>query len=433
MISNEELYKHYQKFPKVCTDSRNIQTGCIFIALHGPSFNGNEFAQKALEQGASFAVIDDEKYKKDDRYLLVENGLKALQDLALSHRLQLSIPVLGITGSNGKTTTKELIRSVLSKKFRTLATHGNMNNHIGVPLTILSITKDIEFAVIEMGANHVGEIADYCQIARPEYGLVTNVGRAHLEGFGGFEGVKKGKAELYEWIDKNGKIVFLNGDNEQLGMMASKIHPRKIVPYGTNIAFDSSGVLKKTQPFLEVIWRSGDQLGHHVSHLIGEYNFENILAAISVGNYFGVEAHQIDAAISEYVPDNSRSQLFKQGTNTIILDAYNANPTSMEAALRNFSLLPDQDKVICIGDMAELGDETEKEHERILEIVKGISHSQLILVGENFGKYSGGISCMKFNDVSAAVGWIKQHPFNSKTILIKGSRSAKMEKILEAI
>jgi len=433
MISTEELYKYYLQYPKVCTDSRAILTGSIFFALKGPNFNGNAFAELALEQGAALVVIDEEKYRKDDRYLLVENGLKSLQDLALMHRRHLNIPFIAITGSNGKTTTKELIRSVLSKKFKVLATKGNLNNHIGVPLTLLSIQNDIEIAVIEMGANHQGEIESYCRIAEPDYGLITNVGKAHLEGFGGFEGVKKGKRELYHWLDEHGKIIFMNGDNNDLGEMAASIDPRKFVFYGTNTAFEVSAVLQKTQPTLELSWKSTKQQGHHVSQLIGEYNFENVLAAITVGNYFGVDAHLIDAAISSYLPDNSRSQLVEKGSNKIILDAYNANPSSMEAALRNFSLLPDGKKVICIGDMAELGDETDKEHQRILRLLVEIPYEELILVGNNFGRYAAGIKCQPFSTSEAAAEWVKLHPFKDKTILIKGSRSTKMEIILDAI
>lgn len=433
MISIEEIYKIYKRHSTICTDTRAISSDALFFALKGPNFNGNTFSDQALQQGAAFVIIDEEKYVKDERYLLVEHGLKALQDLANYHRRQLHIPFLAITGSNGKTTTKELVRSVLSKKYKTLATKGNLNNHIGVPLTILSIDQDIEFAVIEMGANHQGEIESYCKIAEPDYGLVTNVGKAHLEGFGGFEGVKRGKRELYHWLDEHGKMIFINGDNEYLGEMASSIDPRKFILYGTNSAFHTFGILRKSQPFLEIDWKSGKQQGMHTSQLIGEYNFENILAAIAVGNFFGVEAHLIDSAVSSYVPDNSRSQKIQKGSNNIILDAYNANPSSMEAALRNFSSLPVKDKVICIGDMAELGDDTDKEHKKIVNLLKEIPYQQLILVGENFGKYASEISCIPFESANAAALWIKENPILSKTILIKGSRSTQMEKILEAL
>jgi UDP-N-acetylmuramoyl-tripeptide--D-alanyl-D-alanine ligase len=433
MISTEELYTFYQKNPLVSTDTRQIKKDSIFFALKGPNFNGNTFADQALEQGAALVIIDEMKYKKDERYRVVDNSLRALQDLANFHRKQLSIPFLAITGSNGKTTTKELVRAVLSKKYKTLATKGNLNNHIGVPLTILSIDKDVEFAVIEMGANHQGEIESYCRIAEPDYGLITNVGKAHLEGFGGFEGVRKGKRELYHWIDEHGKMIFRNGDNEYLGEMASSIDPRKFILYGTNSAFNTYAVLKKSQPFLEISWKSGVQQGEHSSQLVGDYNFENVLAAIAIGNYFGVEAHQIDAAISSYVPDNSRSQKLQKGTNSIILDAYNANPSSMEAALKNFAMLPEKEKVICIGDMAELGDDTDKEHKKILKLLTEIPHQKLILVGKNFGKYSSEIDCLPFNTSKDVALWLKSNPINSMTILIKGSRSMNMESILEAL
>ena len=433
MISSEDLYSLYQKFPVVCTDTRSIQKDSLFFALKGPNFNGNSFADEALAQGAAYCVIDEPKFKKSERYIVVEHGLKALQDLANFHRRQLEIPFFAISGSNGKTTTKELIKAVLSKKFRTLATKGNLNNHIGVPLTILSIDKSIEFAVIEMGANHQGEIESYCHIAEPDYGLITNVGKAHLEGFGGISGVKKGKRELYHWLDEHGKKIFMNGDNGDLGEMASQIDPRKFVFYGTNQAFDTFAVLKKSQPDLVISWKSGAQQGQHTSPLIGAYNFENIIAAVAVGNYFGVEAHLIDAAISSYSPDNSRSQRLKKGSNNIILDAYNANPSSMEAAIKNFALLADKEKVICIGDMAELGDESEKEHKKIVQLLKEVPYQQLILVGKNFNKFSSEINCVSFDNVQAASDWIRKNPIRSKTILIKGSRSTKMEALLEAI
>jgi len=433
MISIEKLYKYYRTSRLVSTDTRTVQPASIFFALKGPNFNGNEFAHIALEKGAAFCVVDEEKFVKDERYLLTENSLKALQDLANYHRRQLKIPFLAITGSNGKTTTKELTRAVLGMKFRTHATSGNLNNHIGVPLTILSISEAIEFAVIEMGANHIGEIGALCHIAEPDYALITNVGRAHLEGFGSFTGVKKGKGELYQWVANNGKSIFMNGDNQHLGEMAAGIDPRMIVRYGTNAAFETFGLLKRTQPFLEVTWKSRDQMGDIRTNLIGEYNFENILAAIAIGNHFGVEAHLINSAIAAFVPENSRSQQIRIGTNTVILDAYNANPSSMEAALRNFSALPDPEKVICIGDMAELGEDTEREHKHILEIARSIPHSKLILVGKFFKEISSGIDCLPFENSKQAADYIKSHPFSSKTILIKGSRSTKMEAILDAL
>ena len=433
MISTEELYSIYQRHPRISTDTRAIIPGSVFFSLKGPSFNGNAFAEKALELGAAYAVVDEPEFQKNDRCLLVGDGLIALQQLANYHRHQLTIPVLAVTGSNGKTTTKELIRSVLSKRYNTLATKGNLNNHIGVPLTLLSISPDIEFAVIEMGANHQGEIESYCKIAEPHYGLITNVGKAHLEGFGGFEGVKKGKGELYAWIASHSKTIFLNGNNSILHEMAKDHKVQYAVVYGTEDGFDCSGALITDSPTLEVKWKQGDHSGQIQSQIIGAYNFENILAAVCIGNYFGVSAEAIDEAIAAYVPDNSRSQVVKKGTNTIILDAYNANPTSMEAALKNFASLPVKHKILCIGDMAELGEDSADEHRRIVEIVKTIPTDQVILVGKNFGFFSGQLKCLHFENSETAADWVKKHPFSNKQILIKGSRSSKMEKILESI
>lgn len=432
-ISIPSLYEVFKKHPVISTDTRTISPDSIFFALKGPTFNGNQFASMALEKGAAYVVVDEEKFVLNERCLLVEDGLKALQLLANHHRRQLKIPFLAITGSNGKTTTKELVRNVLAKKFRTLATIGNLNNHIGVPLTILSIGSDIEFAVIEMGANHQKEIESYCLIAEPDYGLITNVGKAHLEGFGGFEGVKKGKGELYQWVREKGKKIFINRNNTHLVEMSVRFNQDKLVSYGTSAENYCSGQLLSDEPFLKVSWKCEGRSGTIDSHIIGSYNFENILSAICIGNYFGVTPADIDAAISSYVADNSRSQLIKKGSNTIILDAYNANPTSMEAALRNFDKAEAEHKVICIGDMAELGAESDKEHERITHLLKSIRHDQLILVGKNFGKFASQLPCLHFTDSQAAAAYVKEHPFDNSYILIKGSRSSKMEKVLEVL
>ncbi len=432
-ITMKSLYEIFREYTLISTDSRNISPGCIFFALKGPNFNGNTFSEKALSLGASYVVIDEPEYKKDERYIVVEDVLKALQDLAHEHRKQINIPVLAITGSNGKTTTKELIRNVLAKKFNTLATIGNLNNHIGVPLTILSITKEMEFAVIEMGANHLKEIESYCKIAEPDYGLITNVGKAHLEGFGGFEGVKKGKGELYEWIKKKGKGVFLNNDNPLLISMAGTFKIPQVIRYGTGDSFYCSGTLLGERPFLTLQWKSEGRLGHINSQLTGAYNFENILSAICVGNYFGVSAADIKDAIESYRPDNSRSQLVKKGSNTIILDAYNANPTSMEAALTNFAKLEIKNRVVFLGDMAELGEESDAEHKRITGMLKKAHYTRVILVGKNFGKFKEELDCIYFDDSEKAAEWVKTNPLTNTTILIKGSRSTKMEKVFEAI
>ena len=427
------LYEVFKNHPIICTDSRSVVSGCIFFSLKGPNFNGNTFAEKALELGAVCAVIDEAQYKKDERYILVDDVLNTLQQLANHHRKHLTIPVLAITGSNGKTTTKELIRNVLSKKYRTIATKGNLNNHIGVPLTILSITKDTEFAVIEMGANHQNEIDSYCRIAEPDYGLITNVGKAHLEGFGGFEGVKKGKGELYLWIAKNGKGIFLNGNSNDLIAMAKEFKFPQTVLYGTGQEFYCMGELESDEPFLKVNWKCGNTKSIINAQLIGRYNFENILSAICIGNFFEINPDDINDAIESYVPDNSRSQIIKKKSNTIILDAYNANPTSMVAALDNFRKVSAHHKIVFLGEMAELGEESFAEHQKIISVLARESYDKIILVGENFKNFSDKIKGLYFDDSEKATSWLKQNPLEDSFILIKGSRSSKMEKIMEAL
>ncbi len=427
------LYEVFKNHPIICTDSRSVVSGCIFFSLKGPNFNGNTFAEKALELGAVCAVIDEAQYKKDERYILVDNVLITLQQLANHHRKHLTIPVLAITGSNGKTTTKELIRNVLSKKYRTIATKGNLNNHIGVPLTILSITKDTEFAVIEMGANHQNEIDSYCRIAEPDYGLITNVGKAHLEGFGGFEGVKKGKGELYLWIAKNGKGIFLNGNSNDLIAMAKEFKFPQTVLYGTGQEFYCMGELESDEPFLKVNWKCGNTKSIINTQLIGRYNFENILSAICIGNFFEVNPDDINDAIESYVPDNSRSQIIKKKSNTIILDAYNANPTSMVAALDNFRKVSAHHKIVFLGEMAELGEESFAEHQKIISVLARESYDKIILVGENFKIFSDKIKGLYFDDSEKATSWLKENPIEDSLILIKGSRSSKMEKLMEAL
>ncbi len=427
------LYEVFKNHPQICTDSRSVVPGGIFFSLKGPSFNGNTFAEKALGLGAVCAVIDEPQNKKDERYILVDDALIALQQLANHHRRQLKIPFLAITGSNGKTTTKELIRNVLSKKYRTVATKGNLNNHIGVPLTILSIKMDTEFAVIEMGANHQNEIDSYCHIAEPDFGLITNVGKAHLEGFGGFEGVKKGKGELYSWISKHGKGIFLNGNNDELNSMVNEFKFGQIIHYGAGQEFYCFGEIEEEQPFLRINWRCDHKLGIINSRLVGNYNFENILSAVCVGNYFDVNPDDINAAIESYIPDNSRSQVVKKNSNTIILDAYNANPTSMEAALDNFAKMSASHKIVFLGDMAELGEESFEEHKRIASKLNSDKYEKVILVGKNFGEFSKKFNGLHFDDSDKAASWLMKNPIENSFILIKGSRSSKMEKIMDAL
>lgn len=399
----------------------------MFFALKGPAFNGNTFAAQALNAGAAYVIVDEEKYKLDDRCILVDDSLKALQRLAKHHRSQLHFPFLAITGSNGKTTTKELIRNVLSKKFNVHATKGNLNNHIGVPLTILSISAKTNFAVIEMGANHQKEIEFLCSIASPDYGLITNVGKAHLEGFGGFEGVKKGKGEMYEHLSGAGRTAFVNADNDLLGKMIEEYKPSSVVYYGTKDKSFCRGELIATEPNLKVSWKCESAFGEIQTQMIGAYNFENILSAICIGNYFRVKPEDINEAIAAYVPDNSRSQIIQQGSNTIVLDAYNANPSSMEAALRNFEGMESNSKVICLGDMAELGDDSDTEHKRIIDQLKKIDCRLLILVGKNFGAFANDIRCLHFENSTLAAEYFKTNMPTDSLILVKGSRSSKME------
>ena len=432
-MTTEELYAVYLKNPVVCTDSRAITKGCIFFALKGSNFNGNTFAASALQQGATIAVVDEAAFAINEQTLLVRDVLEALQQLANYHRKQFTIPFIGVTGSNGKTTTKELIRNVLSKKYQTHATKGNLNNHIGVPLTILSILKNVQMVIIEMGANHLNEINRLCEIAEPDFGIITNIGKAHLEGFGGIEGVKKGKGEMYDFLGKKNGAIFLNADNTLLVEMANTKKMGNRITYGSSHECNCRGHLQAAMPFVRIRWEYGERQSEVSSQLIGAYNFENILAAICIGNYFEVDEKQINLAIEEYVPDNSRSQIIRKGTNTIIMDAYNANPTSVAAALKNFNETSAKHKVIFLGDMAELGAESEKEHETIVNELKQMKMDELILIGKNFNRFIDQLPCRYFASSTEASGWMKSQQFNGSTILIKGSRSVNMEIILEGL
>ena len=430
MTSIAEIYSKYLLHHVVSTDSRSITLGSIFFALKGPTFNGNTFAQKALESGAAFVVVDEPEFKLNDRCLLVEDTLTALQQLANYHRMSMNFPVLAITGSNGKTTTKELIRNVLAKKYNVHATKGNLNNHIGVPLTILSTPLITNFLVVEMGANHQKEIESLCHIANPDFGMITNVGKAHLEGFGGFDGVKIGKGEMYSHLHQPGKVAFVNHGNFHLIEMVKKHALDNVVYYGTEGELYCKGELLHSEPTLTMTWKCESAFGEIQTQLIGAYNFENVLSAITIGNYFRVKPEDINEAVVAYSPDNSRSQIIKSGSNTIIMDAYNANPSSMEAALKNFQKMNSDSKYICIGDMAELGDESYREHQRIIELLKTIDYNHLILVGKNFGAFAEEIACLHFENSNLAAEYFqKQLPENS-LILIKGSRSSKMEELI---
>jgi UDP-N-acetylmuramoyl-tripeptide--D-alanyl-D-alanine ligase len=433
----EKLYSVFLKHPSVCTDTREIKPGSMFFALKGGNFNGNQFAEKALNEGCSYAVVDEPQYKKDDRYLLVTDVLISLQQLSNYHRRKLTIPVIGITGSNGKTTTKELINAVLSRKYNVLATKGNLNNHIGVPLTLLLITNSHEMAIIEMGANHQGEIELLCSIAEPDFGIITNIGKAHLEGFGGLEGVKKGKSELYKYIrEKKGK-VFVHGDDETLIELASN---NDKITYGTKKLYDIVGALKSSSSqFISFQWSTRYTAANLKNsevidtQLVGVYNYYNLLCAACVGNYFKVEDSMINQALREYTPSNNRSQLLKTKSNTLILDYYNANPSSMSLAIENFASLDSSHKMVILGDMLELGEEGMKEHKAILDLLHQKNLSNVILTGPLFAEAAKDSTAKIFLTSEAVVEYLRKQPVNDYTVLIKGSRGIKLEKVVDAL
>ena len=426
-MTTEQLYKILKKHPSVQTDTRKLKPGDIFFALKGDNFNGNAFAKKALEDGATFAVIDEKEFEEPDKTILVEDVLTTLQKLAKYHRQQFTIPFIAITGSNGKTTTKELINVVLSSTFKTYTTEGNLNNHIGVPLTILKIKADAEIAVIEMGANHQNEIASYCEYAMPTHGLITNCGKAHLEGFGGEEGVKKGKGELFDYIRSNNGTAFVMWDYEYLQEMSKGIST--IIKYGTANA-DVEGVLIKNDPYLSVAINNGAETNKINSQLVGDYNLPNVLAAVAIGKYFKITDQKIQSSIENYSPSNSRSQLINKGTNKIILDAYNANPSSLKLAIENFARLAGEKKVLMLGAMAELGNESFDEHKAIVEIINKYKWTNVVLVGGNFLKIEH--PYISFNTSNEARKWLIEQNLENTHLLIKGSRSIKMEKVLES-
>jgi len=428
----EQLYQTYLQSRSVTTDSRQIVPDCIFFALKGETFDGNAFAPQALEQGAALCVISDPKYKTDDRCIVVPDVLSTLQQLAQHHRAHLDIPFVGITGTNGKTTTKELVHAVLSRKYRTHATQGNFNNHLGVPLTLLSIPADAQIAIIEMGANHPGEIAALCDIADPNYGLITNVGRAHLEGFGSFEGVIHTKTELYRHLAGKQGTAFVNADNDLLMEQAAKYQLRTI-SYGASDHAQMRGHLVGSAPYMKFYIEEGDNVYTIQSHLLGNYNFDNCMAAVAVGRYFGVEPWDIKEAVEQYSPTNKRSQYKETEHNTLILDCYNANPSSMKVALDNFESLPMENKVAMLGGMHELGTESQKEHEAIVSRLSNCSNTLSVLVGEEFEFAQSTDGIIWFPTVEEAAAYFKLHPLNHSTILLKGSNTTKMWKMEEVL
>lgn len=419
----EEIYKIYQQYPSIQTDTRQLKKDDLFFALKGPNFNGNNFAKQALEQGAAYVIADEKLSFTDDRIIKVDDALKALQQLAKFHRDQFNIPFIAITGSNGKTTTKELVHEVLSSTFKTYTTQGNLNNHIGVPLTILRIKADAAFAVIEMGANHLKEIEGYCQYAQPTHGLITNIGKAHLEGFGGAENVKKGKGELFDFLNLNNGTAFVNEDDPAVLELGN--HLKKTIHYGSAGEANTGRLLKK-DPFIEVKINSGESIQ---TKLVGAYNLPNVLAAVCIGQYFKIDTGKIKDAIENFTPSNSRSQLIKSGSNTIILDAYNANPGSMTAAIENFAAMKGDKKILLLGDMKELGEDSFKEHASIVSLIKKYNWEAVVLVGKNFSEVDN--SYIHFENSKQASGWLKKENIKNVHLLVKGSRSMQMEKVLE--
>lgn len=427
MISIADLYELFKQYPSVCTDTRKVQPGDIFFALKGPNFDGNLFAGKALEAGAAVAVIDNPAFAQIPGTVLVEDALTSLQQLAGYHRHQFKIPFIAITGSNGKTTTKELVHAVLSSTFKTCTTQGNLNNHIGVPLTLLSMQADAEMAVIEMGANHQKEIAGYCAYTNPTHGLITNCGKAHLEGFGGIDGVRKGKGELFDHLRVNGGEAFVCSDFDYFHAMATGI---KLVHWYGTADGEIVGEVLESEPFLKVHIVKGFNEPFAIStNLVGSYNIYNVLAAASVGKHFDIPAEKIKAAIENYVPNNSRSQLVERNGNKIILDAYNANPTSMAAAIENFAKLHAENKMLFIGGMMEMGEDSEKEHAQVIELISKFPWKEVILVGGDFAKVPH--PYRYFTNSEQAAAWWKKHETAGNYLLVKGSRSMKMEKIVE--
>ncbi|MCX7986464.1 MAG: UDP-N-acetylmuramoyl-tripeptide--D-alanyl-D-alanine ligase [Bacteroidales bacterium] len=433
----QELYKIYLSCQKVSTDTRNLPEGCIFFALHGEKFDGNAFAEQALLQGAAYVVIDNEEYyKPGGRYILVTDTLTALQELARYHRYQLKIPVIGITGSNGKTTTKELIARVLAQRFKTYSTQGNLNNHIGVPLTILSIDSSYEMAVVEMGANHIGEIDALCRIAIPDYGIITNIGKAHLEGFGSFEGVIKAKTELYRFVDARGGTIFFSHDNQLLIEQIKKLQCRTI-SYGASSHADIKGICNtdSASPFLTFTFFDAQGNNYTVkTSLFGNYNFENAMAAVAIGQYFGVDNLKIVQAIESYMPQNNRSQLVEHETNRIICDYYNANPTSMENAITNFALLPVENfsKVLILGEMKELGDETANEHHKVVKLTETGPFDKVFLVGKPY-QTAKSSKAIYFDNNADLIEFLRSNKITNSYVLIKGSRGARLEEVYRAV
>ncbi|MBD1393480.1 UDP-N-acetylmuramoyl-tripeptide--D-alanyl-D-alanine ligase [Mucilaginibacter glaciei] len=438
MTTTEQLYQLYLQHPVISTDTRKIAVGSLFFALKGDKFDANTFAQKAVEAGAFYAVIDNPEFATGDKFLLVDDVLTALQDLARYHRSKLTIPVIGLTGSNGKTTTKELINAVLSQRFKTLATQGNLNNHIGVPLTILSINNTHQMAVIEMGANHQKEIELLCSIAQPSHGLITNVGKAHLEGFGGVEGVKKGKGELYDYLAQTKGVLFINTDSPDLIKMQQE---RGLGAYDYGVREDINyvyGDLTSNAPYLSLWWGWKNKARQNIkTNLTGIYNLHNILAAISIGCFFGLNSEEINSGVESYQPKNSRSQIMQTATNTLICDFYNANPSSMFVAIDNMDKLQADRKILILGDMFEMGDDAAIEHTAVIEKALAAQVNECIFIGKEFASQqtevanTNLINTTFYLSAEDAITGLKTDRVTNATVLIKGSRGMALERLVE--
>lgn len=431
-MTEKEIYSIFQKCTGVTTDSRKCGPGLMFFALKGERFDGNEFVRGALEQGCPYAVMDNAGLydAQDSRMILVDNVLSTLQQVAALHRRTLATPVIGITGTNGKTTTKELTNAVMSTTYNVLCTQGNLNNSIGVPLTVLGLKPEHEYAIVEMGASHPGDIKELVEVSQPDFGLITNVGKAHLLGFGSFEGVKRTKGELYDWLREHGGTAFVNRDNEHLQQMCKGL---PLIEYGKpgHDGLLVEGEVLECNPFVKFRWRSGKGGWHTVqTSLIGAYNVDNALAAITIGLKFGVKEQDASEAVADYKPQNNRSQLTETSRNHLVVDAYNANPTSMAAALENFSMIKAQDKMLILGDMRELGEASDAEHRKIVEEIVKYGFTQVWLVGSEFAKAADGSGFRLFADVDEVNAALETEKVSGKTILIKGSNSIGLTKTI---
>ena len=426
-MKTDVIYQRFNECSSVSTDTRKISKDCMYFALKGDNFDGNKFVEKAFDGGAKYCVVDDKTALINDNCILVDDVLTTLQKLSTYHRKAINIPIISLTGSNGKTTTKELINAVLASTYKVKATIGNLNNHIGVPLTLLSFTKDLDFGIVEMGANHQKEIEFLCGIAQPDYGLITNFGKAHLEGFGSVEGVIKGKSELYDYIKQNQKTVFINADDQKQVQQIGNYS--KVSTFGSSRNNDCLVTYKNANPYVNINFDDKEIK----SQLIGDYNYGNIAVAVAIGTYFKVNSYSIKKAIEAYQPNNNRSEIIERGTTKIILDAYNANPTSMLAALKNLKQLDAKNKYLFLGDMFELGADAEKEHQEIVNFIESNFEDHIYLIGKNFYKTTTKESTQKFSSFEDFKPELKNLQLKNATVLIKGSRGMALERILDLI